>query len=308
MLTFGEDRDVINSVTNRGPGCGHEADRVAAVTVVAGALQKQVIEDFQPIWNRTATFVAVQSINQIPHYAWPVIIVDKPLGDDALGYHLDQNNRPYALVEATASWTLTASHEILEMLADPSGNRKQVASTLDSSKFPGDVQYLLEICDPCEAPQFSYTKNGIPVSDFITPDFYNSVARPNASYSFRGNIKQPMDILEGGYVSFFDPHQESWFQAFRKNNVLDFKILPQEDAIRSMRSYVNRHAPHQPPALSKDDPIIRHAQNVLHEHQEANSKRAELFLKHLRSVHPRLTADLIGTGIGTINIGAINIF
>jgi hypothetical protein len=133
-----------------------------AVTAVAAALQKQVIEDFQPIWDRTATVVPVQSINQIPHYAWPVIMVDKPLGDDALGYHLDQNNRPYALVEATASWTLTASHETLEMLADPSGNRKQLGSTLDSTKFSGDVQYLMEVCDPCEAPQFSYTKNGIP--------------------------------------------------------------------------------------------------------------------------------------------------
>ena len=36
-------------------------------THVASALQKQAIEDFHPIWNRTAAVVPVQSINQIPH-------------------------------------------------------------------------------------------------------------------------------------------------------------------------------------------------------------------------------------------------
>jgi hypothetical protein len=38
----------------------------------------------------------------------------------------------------------------------------------------------------------------------------------------------------------------------------------------------------------KDDPVIRHAENVLRERHEANGKSAEAFLKHLRSSHPQL--------------------
>ena len=36
-----------------------------------------------------------------------------------VGIHLDDNGQPYALVRRTPSWTLAASHEVLEMLADP---------------------------------------------------------------------------------------------------------------------------------------------------------------------------------------------
>jgi uncharacterized repeat protein (TIGR03803 family) len=40
-------------------------------TQVASALQKQAIEDLQPIWKRTAAVVPVQSINQFPHsFPW----------------------------------------------------------------------------------------------------------------------------------------------------------------------------------------------------------------------------------------------
>lgn len=275
-----------------------------AVTAVAAALQRQVIEDFQPVWGGTATVVAVQSVKEIPHYAWPVIVLDKDLGGGALGYHLDQNNRPYAFVEATASWTLTASHEMLEMLADPFGNRKQIAASLAPERFSGNLQYLVELCDPCEAPEFSYTKNGVPVSDFITPDFYHT-ERPGTHYSFRGNIARPVEILEGGYISFLDPNQGLWFQGFVQNGALSFKQLPPEDSIRSFRSYVNRHAPHQPPALTAEHKTIRRAQELIDEHRASNSRHADAFIEHLRKAHPQV---LTGDSLIDVDIGSVNIF
>jgi len=51
-----------------------------------------------------------------------VIIVADVKG--AAGVHLDRNGQPFALVEyGQGWWSLTASHETLEMLADPWGNR-----------------------------------------------------------------------------------------------------------------------------------------------------------------------------------------
>ncbi len=276
-----------------------------AVTAVAAALQHQVIEDYQPVWGGTATVIAVQSVKQVPHYAWPVIVVDQNLGGGALGYHVDQNNRPYALVEATASWTLTASHELLEMLADPWGNRKQIAQSLNPSRFPGNLQYLIELCDPCEAPAFAYTKGGVPVSDFITPEFYDAVPQANASYSFRRNIKHPLQILDGGYISFLDPNTGRWFQGVMQGATLGFKELPSDSSAKSLRSYVNRHCPHQPPRLDRDAPLIRNAEQMRRQQHEANRSHAERFIEHLGEVHPGTkTAD----SLIDLNIGSVNIF
>jgi hypothetical protein len=48
-----------------------------------------------------------------------VIIVDDVRG--AAGYHQDSYGQPYPLVEYSASWSLTASHEVVEMFVDPWG-------------------------------------------------------------------------------------------------------------------------------------------------------------------------------------------
>jgi hypothetical protein len=69
-----------------------------------------------------------------------VIIVDDVRG--AAGYHQDSYGQPYALVEYSASWSLTASHEVVEMLVDPWGRRvvagrEEVSRTLGGESQPG---------------------------------------------------------------------------------------------------------------------------------------------------------------------------
>src|SRR5207244_12011882 len=61
------------------------------------------------------------------------------------------DGQPYALVLYTQSWSLTASHETLEMLADPWGSRLVGGSSIQAGQ--GRVRYLIEVCDPCEAPR-----------------------------------------------------------------------------------------------------------------------------------------------------------
>jgi hypothetical protein len=185
------------------------------VESVAAALNIQVMRDLPQYWNVQATVRYLPHATKIPVGIWPVFLVAKlPPGEG--GVHLDKKNQPYSLVIGTPddeSWTIDASHETLEMLVDPYGNRLQTSraitivgkATEDSN---GEFQYLVEACDPCEGNQYAYSIQGIAVSDFITPHFYDPVVTSSARYSFGGNIKKPRQILPGGYISFIDTQKD----------------------------------------------------------------------------------------------------
>ena len=170
---------------------------------VSAALQRQVTRDFGPIWGIRATVDAFGSLDDVPLGYWPVVILDQIDDPSALGYHQDQDGQPYALVVYTQSWSLTASHETLEMLADPWGNRLIGGSSIKPDQ--GRVRYLIEVCDPCEAPQYAYRINGVLVSDFYTPSFFDSRESSGGRYDFTRAIQSPKTILRGGYISWLDP-------------------------------------------------------------------------------------------------------
>jgi hypothetical protein len=143
------------------------------VSAVVASIQKQVTRDFGPLWGINATVDAFEKLEAVPIDYWPVIIRDDIKEPGAAGYHTDDHGQPFSLVQADPGWELTASHEVLEMLADPFGNRTIAGPP--PPKSPGPVSgftrvlYLVEVCDPCEGEQFAYEVNGIPMSDFITP-------------------------------------------------------------------------------------------------------------------------------------------
>lgn len=181
----------------------------------AAALNIQVMRDLPQFWNVRATVRYLPDPKSIPVGVWPVFLMAKlPPGEG--GVHLDKKNQPYALVIATAQgseWTIDASHEILEMLVDPSGNRLQTSRSIEIvgkgvQDSDGEFEYIVEVCDPCEADQYAYSIQGIAVSDFITPHFYDPVATDGTRYSFGGNIARPRQILPGGYISFADPDSD----------------------------------------------------------------------------------------------------
>ncbi len=160
---------------------------------------------------------------------WPVIVKDDINQPGAAGYHTDNNGQPFSLVQADGTWALTASHECLEMLADPFGNRTIAGvpppqATGKAKKLPR-VLYLVEVCDPCEDDSLSYQANGVGVSDFITPHYYDPAVSPSIQYSFGGNIKSPHQVLNGGYVSFGDPTTNIWYQVVVQNGKASTRSL-----------------------------------------------------------------------------------
>jgi hypothetical protein len=177
--------------------------------LISAALQKQVQRDFGPIWDIQATVDAFASLDSVPPGYWPIIIRDD-IGYQAAGIHLDQNGQPYALVDADYNVALTCSHECLEMLADPFGKRfVSGRSPVDNSQR---VDFLLEVCDPSEAAAFGYTVNGLLLSDFYTPHYFDPVANSAVRYSFTDSIKAPRQVLKGGYLSWKIPGRDEWYQ------------------------------------------------------------------------------------------------
>ena len=144
---------------------------------MSAALQKQATRDLAPVWGVSATVDAFERLEDVPIGYWPIIILDDIQAPGAAGYHTDDNGQPFALVQASTGWPLTASHECLEMLVDPFGNRTVAGGPPPQATGAAAqlerVTYLVEVGDPCEADAFAYSVNRIRLSDFITPHYYD---------------------------------------------------------------------------------------------------------------------------------------
>jgi hypothetical protein len=211
---------------------------------VAAALQKQASRDLGPIWEITATVDAFASLKDVPDGYWPMIIKDNIGTPGAAGVHMDKDGQPFALISSGKSldeWSLTASHEMCEMLVDPSGDRQE---TGDSPKpEQGRVSFLVEVCDPSEAADFAYSVNGILASDFYTPNYFDPTQASGVRYSFTGSITRPRQVLRGGYLSWKDATSGHWWQqTWFEDNQPKFRELGAADAkAGSIRAFIDRH-------------------------------------------------------------------
>jgi len=186
---------------------GHDESDVARVTA---ALQRQAIRDFRSVWDVEATVDSFPLLEDVPLGYWPMIVRDDIGFPGAAGIHLDKEGQPFSLITMSDSWSLTASHELLEMLADPFGDRLVPGASLHPDQ--GRVEFLVEVCDPSEADEFAYTVNDILVSDFYTPHYFDPIKAQGVRYSFTGAITEPRTILPGGYISWHDPVSDHWWQ------------------------------------------------------------------------------------------------
>jgi len=223
-----------------------KADLVQAAAV---ALNLQVTRDLPQFWPVTATVMYLPSADKVPVGVWPVQLV-KTLPPDEGGFHSNKHKQPYSKVIASASdptWTIDASHEILEMLVDPYGNRMQSSVAIEVTSDgkiqdgTGQFDYLVEACDPCEDNSCAYTINGVAVSDFITPHFYDPVLTSGTRYSFTGAVKGPRQILPGGYISWVNTEQDEWQQLMWVDETKPPYIqnIGQADQNKSLREWID---------------------------------------------------------------------
>ena len=183
-----------------------------SLRAVAAAVEIQAKRDLQPFWDHVDAKISVLSANaKIPTGVWPVYIgANLPGGLE--GVHQDDKGVPYANVEMAAgeAWKLTVSHEVCEMLVDPTLTQAVYGPAIavvqgQVHDAPGQFHYLVEVCDPSESADHGYVINGQPVSDFYTPHFFDAQPNPGTKYSYTGALKAPRRVLKGGYLSWRDP-------------------------------------------------------------------------------------------------------
>ena len=187
------------------------------------ALQRQVSDDFAPVWGVDAELHLVTKEHafcgaKYPDH-WGLVLEDhelvtSQLGNETRGYH-DRTSAglPIARVmvdqlPAGQDWTFVASHELLEMLADPDCNmavfRHPDANTI--------VFYAREISDPTAGYEDGYEKCGRTVANFVFPAWFSasSPTRGATRFDERGLIDAPFTVRPHGYIGVFDPTTSSW--------------------------------------------------------------------------------------------------
>jgi len=127
------------------------------------------------------------------------------------------------------------------MLADPWGSRLVAGPSLKDGQ--GRVEFLVEVADPCEDAGFGYTVNGILVSDFYTPNYFDPVRSVGVRYDFTGAITAPRQVLRNGYLSWRDPVAREWFQ-MTKFGVESIRSLGVFDTrSKSLREMIDERTP-----------------------------------------------------------------
>jgi hypothetical protein len=166
------------------------------------ALQIQVSRDFLPIWGIAAQLNFHPSKIAAPG-SWQLVILDDSDQADALGYHeTTADFLPLGKVFAKSDqlagtqWSVTASHELLEMLADP-----YIDLTAEVDNADGSItMYAYEVCDAVEADSLGYAIGLTLVSDFVAPAWFSPLSLPGKLYDFKGHVTAPFQIAPGGYI------------------------------------------------------------------------------------------------------------
>lgn len=174
------------------------ADEVHAVAM---ALQRQVAEHFAPAWRGCDAIVVAAEPGAVPSGAWPILLVDRESTDGALGEHHDDGTPSGTVGILTCKddgvpWSSCASHEVLELLADPYA---------DACRGDGPAFVALEVCDPVEGQP--YAIDGVPVERFVLPSWW--VAGSSGPWDFTPPggaplLSAPLSRTAQGYIIRWD--------------------------------------------------------------------------------------------------------
>ena len=171
---------------------GVDFDRLLA------ALQKFLDTIFVPVWGTPARLVKSTDFRK---GAWALACLEDADVANALGYHdLTPDGLPFSKVfvrttlEAKQKVSITACHELAEMLVDPAIN---LCATGPQNRF-----YAYETADPVEEEEF--VLDGIALSDFVYPSWFEDFHKPGSTqFDHLKKVGRPFQILAGGYMSVF---------------------------------------------------------------------------------------------------------
>ena len=172
------------------------------------AMQVYVDQCVAPVWGTQAKLTKTTDFVK---GAWAMVFLDDADQPGALAYHdLTPDGMPEGKVFVKTTIengdlvSVSASHELVEMLVDPAIN------LMTTGPDPKTI-YAYESADPVEA--LSFPVNGIPMSDFVYPSYFEGFHRSGSvRFDFMKKVKKPFQILAGGYQIIFK--NGKWGQVF----------------------------------------------------------------------------------------------
>jgi serine protease len=189
------------------------------------AVNRQIAEDFAPRWHLSGRLRLDPALSteapdvDRPHQAMRgdavLYLMDEATVERAAGYHtLHNDGVPFGLVFIDVAralgepWSITLSHEALELLADSEVNLLCKGAHPDPAQNGRDVFHWIEVCDAVQAEH--YLLDGVAVSNFVLPLYYTGSDEKGGRNDFlwmrhaRGQLRS-FGVNRGGYVGFYDP-------------------------------------------------------------------------------------------------------
>jgi hypothetical protein len=191
--------------------------------VAIRAINRQIKEDFEPYWSLGATLRLEGRSGLQPDKENPsdmrgdavVYIWNEADVPGALGYH-DRNfsGIPFGFVftelsrEIGENWSVTLSHEALELIADPEVNLLVMGPHPNPDEGEREVFHWYEMSDAVQAE--TYEIDGVQVSNFVLPLYFTGGDEFVGRNDFlgrapNGQTLKSFGINPGGYVGFYDP-------------------------------------------------------------------------------------------------------
>ena len=223
----------------------------AEVERFAAAAEEQALRDFAPIWGiPPLRLVFCPKGETIPTGVWQLVAFDNSDQAGALGYHdVTADNYPIGkffpgtCAQYNTSWTVDGTHELLEMLGDP-----QCSTVINITANNGQVwQAAFEACDACEDDSFGYEIDGVLVSDFVFPSWFDNRPNPagHTGVDFKGHLSMSLtdafkagnpeqSLGVGGYIGLLPPGGQ-WTQVVHPDSAQDFKVVSQREGSRRAR-------------------------------------------------------------------------
>ncbi len=176
----------------------------ALLARVTKALMRQCVEDVMPLCQVVTPALSFDPTGKTPAGASALVLFDNADQAGALGYHDETpQGMPYGRVfvhdildnggtiaTGANSVPVTLSHELVEMIGNESVNRW--------ADMGDGAEVAYELCDPVESD--SYDIDGVPLSNFVLPAWFDSNAPSDALYDKLGRLTRPLTITSGGYL------------------------------------------------------------------------------------------------------------
>ena len=164
----------------------------AAFQYAIDDIQAQLNSEFATAWG-------------LSHVAATLTIIDNINEPGALGYHdITSGFTPYAVVDAKLAeengipWSVVASHEALEMSANPLVNRIAILDTSGGQGLSGDLVWA-EICDAVQRGSYHGRLHSTPLSNFVLPGWF--IRGWTGPVDHMGVVPGPLQIASGGYIA-----------------------------------------------------------------------------------------------------------